>query len=401
MEIHIKGERMAEENTGSKPTIIIVDDSEINRDVLKEIFKDDYTILEADNGKAAIDQVVKSRAFLSAILLDINMPEMDGFDVLVEIGKVKLIDKIPVIMITSDTSTETERKCYEHGVVDVICKPFDSVIVKQKVSRSIELLMSKKRLEDQLGTQTRLLRAQFQQLQKQQKELKKNNAIIVEKICTIVEFRNLESGYHLRRIHDFVSILGKYVMKMYPEYGLTEYQLNIMADASAMHDIGKITIPDTILLKPGRLTRDEFEVIKSHTTRGCDIIRMLADIQDKEYFEYSYDICRHHHEKYDGNGYPDGLKGEEISLAAQLTGLADIYDALISERVYKAAYSMDKAFGMIVNGECGVFNPKIINCFREAKLEMNNAFIKTKMKEAEENKALHGEDDDYDADDDD
>ncbi len=297
MEIQIKGERMAEENTGSKPTIIIVDDSEINRDVLKEIFKDDYTILEADNGKAAIDQVVKSRAFLSAILLDINMPEMDGFDVLVEIGKVKLIDKIPVIMITSDTSTETERKCYEHGVVDVICKPFDSVIVKQKVSRSIELLMSKKRLEDQLGTQTRLLRAQFQQLQKQQKELKKNNAIIVEKICTIVEFRNLESGYHLRRIHDFVSILGKYVMKMYPEYGLTEYQLNIMADASAMHDIGKITIPDTILLKPGRLTRDEFEVIKSHTTRGCDIIRMLADIQDKEYYDYSYDICRHHHEK--------------------------------------------------------------------------------------------------------
>ena len=171
-----------------------------------------------------------------------------------------------------------------------------------------------------------------------------------------------------------------------------------MADASAMHDIGKITVPDTILLKPGRLTRDEFEVMKSHTTRGCDIIRMLSDIQDKDYFEYSYDICRHHHEKYDGNGYPDGLKGEDISIAAQLTGLADVYDALISERVYKAAYSMDKAFGMIVNGECGVFNPKLINCFRQAKLEMNNAFLKTKMKEKEEMKALHGEDDDYDDD---
>lgn len=392
------GDDMAEERTESKTTILIVDDSEINRDVLKEIFKDDYTILEADNGKAAIDMVVKSRAFLAAILLDINMPEMDGFAVLTEIGKVKLLDKIPVIMITSDTSAETERKCYEQGVADVICKPFETLIVKQKVSRSIELLLSKKHLEEQITSQTKLLRAQYQQLQKQQEILKKNNALIVEKICTIVEFRNLESGYHLRRIHDFVSILGRYIMNMYPEYGLTQYQVDVMADASAMHDIGKITVPDTILLKPGRLTRDEFEVMKSHTTRGCDIIRMLSDIQDKDYFEYSYDICRHHHEKYDGNGYPDGLKGEDISIAAQLTGLADVYDALISERVYKAAYSMDKAFGMIVNGECGVFNPKLINCFRQAKLEMNNAFLKTKMKEKEELKALHGEDDDYDDD---
>lgn len=391
---------MAEENTGSKPTILIVDDSEINREVLKEIFKEEYTILEAENGKSAIEMVVKSRTFLTAILLDINMPEMDGFAVLVEIGKVKLVDKIPVIMITSDTSPETERKCYEQGVADVICKPFDAVVVKRKVGRSIEILLAKKRLEDQVDTQTKLLRAQFQQLQKQQEVLKKNNAMIVEKICTIVEFRNLESGYHLRRIHEFVSILGKYVMSYYPEYGLTQHQIEVMADASAMHDIGKITVPDTILLKPGRLTRDEFEVMKSHTTRGCDIIRMLADIQDKEYFEYSYDICRHHHEKYDGNGYPDGLKGEEISIAAQLTGLADVYDALISERVYKAAYSMDKAFGMIVNGECGVFNPKLINCFRQAKLEMNNAFIKTKMKEAEDNRAVNGADDDYDKDDD-
>jgi len=390
---------MAEENAGSKPTILIVDDSEINRDVLKEIFKDDYTILEADNGKTAIEMVVKSRAFLSAILLDINMPEMDGFSVLVEIDKVKLVDKIPVIMITSDTSIETERKCYEHGVVDVICKPFDALIVQKKVSRSIEILMSKRHLEDQVNSQTKLLRAQFQQLQKQQEVLKKNNAMIVEKICTIVEFRNLESGYHLRRIHDFVSILGKYVMNMYPEYSITDHQIEVMASASAMHDIGKITIPDNILLKPGRLTRDEFEVMKSHTTRGCDIIRMLADIQDKEYFEYSYDICRHHHEKFDGNGYPDGLKGDEISMAAQLTGLSDVYDALISERVYKAAYSMDKAFGMIVNGECGVFNPKLINCFREAKLEMNNAYIRTKMQEAEDNKAVNGEDDDYEDDD--
>lgn len=387
---------MADNNTESKQTILIVDDSEINREVLKEIFKDQFTILEADNGKSAMDMIVKSRSFLAAILLDINMPEMDGFAVLSEIAKVNMLDKIPVVMVTSDSSVETERKCYEQGVVDVICKPFDSLIVKTKVGRAIELMGAKKHLENQITEQTKLLRAQFQQLQKQQEILKKNNAMIVEKICTIVEFRNLESGYHLRRIHDFVTILGKHVMDMYPEYGLTDHQLTVIADASAMHDIGKITVPDHILLKPGRLTRDEFEVMKSHTTRGCDIIRMLADIQDKEYFEYSYDICRHHHEKYDGNGYPDGLKGDEISIAAQLTGLADVYDALISERVYKAAYSMDKAFGMIINGESGVFNPKLINCFREAKLEMNNAFLQTKIKEAQDNKAVNGEDDDYD-----
>jgi len=367
-----------------KKTILVVDDSEINREILKTIFENDYNVMEAENGKIAVQKIVQSRTKLAAILLDINMPEMDGFEVLEEIANVNLLDRIPVVMITADSSIETERYCYEKGVTDVIRKPFDTIVVSSKVRKSIALFESKRSLQARVDEQVIVLRKQYEQLQQQQEKLKENNNKIIETICDIVEFRNLESGYHLKRIKYFVQILGKYAMQMYPEYGLTKDKIEIIAHASAMHDIGKISIPDTILLKPGRLTKDEFDVMKSHTTRGCEIINMLVDIQDREYYEASYDICRHHHERYDGGGYPDGLKGEEISIAAQLTSLADVYDALVSERVYKAAYPMDKAFNMIMNGECGAFSPKILEVFKVALLEMNAVYIQTRMSEENE-----------------
>jgi putative two-component system response regulator len=312
------------------------------------------------------------------------MPEMNGFAVLDAIGKMKLLEKIPVIMVTGDSSVETERHCYEKGVTDVVCKPFDSVLVKQRVKRAIQLFDVNNHLQAKVEEQTSVMRAQFEQIKKQRDFMKENNIRMIEIICNIVEFRNMESGYHLKRIREFVRILGKHLMNMYPEIGLTPQRLEVIAQASAMHDIGKITIPDYILLKPGKLTKDEFEVMKSHTTRGCEIIQMLADVQDKEYFETSYDICRHHHEKYDGNGYPDGLKGEEISIAAQLTSVADVFDALISERVYKAAFPIDKACMMIISGECGMFNPKLMEAFRAARMEMATMFIQTKKAEQAE-----------------
>ncbi|WP_026496726.1 HD domain-containing phosphohydrolase [Butyrivibrio sp. WCD3002] len=370
-------------------SILIVDDAEINRGILSEIFKEEYDVLEAENGRKALEIIAAKKDKLAAILLDIVMPEMDGYRLLEKLSEYKIPAKIPVLMITADGSTDAERKCYEKGAADVIHKPFDSMVAKHRVMRSIELYESRRGLEQKVTDQTRVLKKQFMVLKKQEERLRETNARIIDTICTIVEFRNLESGYHLKRIKGFVQILANTAMRNYPEFGLTPHKIEVITNASAMHDIGKITVPDSILLKPGRLTADEFDIMKSHTTRGCEIVKMLADLQDKEYLEVSYDICRHHHEKYDGKGYPDGLKGEEISIAAQLTSLADVYDALVSDRVYKSAFTPSKAYEMIKNGESGIFSTKMLACFDIARPEMEAMVARTKAEE-EANAAAGG-----------
>lgn len=370
-------------------SILIVDDNEINRGILGEIFKDKFTILEAGNGIEAMQVIEKQSDKLSAILLDIVMPEMDGYQVLeAMVKKGNLNESIPVLMITADTSTEAERTSYQKGAADVIHKPFDPVIVDKRVERTVELYNHKKHLETQVDDQTRVLKKQFLYLKKQEERLRNSNEKVIDTIATIVEFRNLESSYHLKRIKGFVRILGLTAMNNFPELGLTPHMLDVITQASAMHDIGKISVPDSILLKPGRLNNEEFELMKSHTTRGCEIIEMLKDIQDKEFYEMCLDICRHHHERYDGGGYPDGLKGEQNSIGAQLTAIADVYDALVSDRVYKSAYPMDKAYDMIKNGECGVFSNKILACFEFARPDMEKLVNDTKaMEEADKRRA--------------
>ncbi|WP_026523493.1 MULTISPECIES: HD domain-containing phosphohydrolase [unclassified Butyrivibrio] len=370
-------------------SILIVDDAEINRGILSEIFKEEYDVLEAENGRKALEIIATKKDKISAILLDIVMPEMDGYRLLEKLSEHKIPARIPVLMITADGSTDAERKCYEKGAADVIHKPFDPMVVKHRVLRAIELYESRRGLEQKVNDQTRVLKKQFMVLKKQEERLRETNARIIDTICTIVEFRNLESGYHLKRIKGFVQILANTAMRNYPEFGLTPHRIEVITTASAMHDIGKITVPDSILLKPGRLTADEFDIMKSHTTRGCEIVKMLADLQDKEYLEVSYDICRHHHEKYDGKGYPDGLKGEEISIAAQLTSLADVYDALVSDRVYKSAFTPSKAYEMIKNGESGIFSTKMLACFDIARPEMEAMVARTKAEE-EANAAAGG-----------
>ncbi|MBQ3796374.1 MAG: response regulator [Butyrivibrio sp.] len=366
-------------------SILVVDDNEINRGILGEIFKESYNIIEAENGVEAIKAMEERGDELAAILLDIVMPEMDGYAVLEAMQeKDNLNDKIPVLMITADTSTEAERTSYQKGAADVIHKPFDPVIVDRRVSRTVELYDHKNNLESQVDDQTRVLKKQFVYLKKQEEKLKYSNERVIDTIATIVEFRSNESSYHLKRIKGFVRILGLAAMNNYPELGLNPHLLDVITQASAMHDIGKISVPDTILLKPGRLTNEEFEVMKSHTTRGSEVIEMIKDVQDKEYYEISLDICRHHHERYDGGGYPDGLKGDECSIAAQLTAIADVYDALVSDRVYKAAFPTDKAYEMIKNGECGVFSPKIMACFEFARTDMEKLVAQTKAAEIAE-----------------
>ncbi len=366
-------------------SILVVDDNEINRGILGEIFRDKYNIIEAGNGVEAIKALDENKGALAAMLLDIVMPEMDGYAVLEAMQeKDNLNDTIPVLMITADTSTEAERTSYQKGAADVIHKPFDPVIVDRRVSRTVELYDHKNNLESQVDDQTRVLKKQFVYLKKQEEKLKYSNERVIDTIATIVEFRSNESSYHLKRIKGFVRILGLAAMNNYPELGLNPHLLDVITLASAMHDIGKISVPDTILLKPGRLSNEEFEVMKSHTTRGSEVIEMIKDVQDKEYYEICLDICRHHHERYDGGGYPDGLKGDESSIAAQLTAIADVYDALVSDRVYKAAFPVDKAYEMIKNGECGVFSPKIMACFEFARVDMEKLVAQTKAAEIAE-----------------
>lgn len=369
--------------------MLIVDDNEINRGILGEIFKGKFNILEAENGLEAMKIIVQRKDKLAAILLDIVMPQMDGYAVLEEMSKKdNLNDSIPVLMITADTSTEAERTSYQKGAADVIHKPFDPVIVDRRVSRTIELYDHKNNLENKIDDQTRVLKKQFVYLKKQEEKLRNSNEKVIDTIATIVEFRSMESSYHLKRIKGFVRILALTVMNNYPEMGLTPHIIDVITQASAMHDIGKISVPDSILLKPGRLSNEEFDVMKSHTTRGSEIIEMLKDVQDKEYYDACLDICRHHHERYDGRGYPDGLKGEENSIGAQLTALADVYDALVSDRVYKSAFPMDKAYEMIKNGECGVFSEKLMACFEFARPDMEKLVLQTKAAEQAEKEAL-------------
>ena len=358
-------------------TLLIIDDTDISRNMLVDMFKGRYNVIQATNGKSGVQMISRNLKELAGILMDIVMPEMDGYQVLDLLQKQKISSRIPVIMVTADNSADAERKCYQKGAADVIHKPFDQTVVGYRVTRAIEFYDQKNDLENKVVEQTKVLRKQFSVLQKQEERLKENNIHIIDVVCSMVEFRDLESGNHLKRIKGFTRILAETIMRNYPEYGLNPHRIDVITQASAMHDIGKITVPDSILLKPGRLTPDEFDIMKSHTTRGCELVKMLADIQDKEYYETSYDICRHHHEKYDGRGYPDGLKGESISIASQIVSLADVYDALVSERVYKAAIPPDKAYEMIRNGEAGIFSTKMLAAFEISRMEMESFAART------------------------
>ncbi|MCD2493001.1 diguanylate cyclase [Lacrimispora sp. NSJ-141] len=343
----------------SSGMILIVDDSELNRAILKEIFYNEYSIEEAENGRAAIEIIENSKTLPEALLLDIVMPELDGFGVLEQLSEKGLIKSIPVFLITSDTSSEVAVQGYESGVVDVINKPIvDPVIVRKRVNNAIELYRSRNHLAS-------LVDEQVKTIKKQAERLRFTNVTIIDMLSSVIEFRSGESGQHVRRIRRATKIMLEWFGRSYPEYELTPEKIEVISNASAMHDIGKISIPDYILNKPGRLTADEFEIMKKHTLYGCEILQSIPFFHDEEIFEYCYEICRHHHERWDGRGYPDRLRGEDISIWAQVVSMADVYDALVSERCYKKAYPHKTAVKMVMGGECGAFNPRLLQCFSE------------------------------------
>lgn len=358
-------------NGMNRQQILIVDDEEINRAVLNEMFKDEYDTIEAENGQDAIAQIENNQD-IALILLDIVMPVMDGFEVLQYMKSHDLLEEIPVILITSEAAKDSEDQAYSYGVADVMHKPFYPHIVKRRSKNIIELYQNKHNMEVRLKEQKETIMAQ-------EKKIQESNEFMIDALSSVVEFRSSETGEHIRRIKYFTRIMLKYLMKYYPKYGITPEQIDEIARASALHDIGKIGIPDAILLKPGRLTPEEFEIMKTHTTIGCDILERFKENQTSEFYSYCYDICRYHHERWDGNGYPDHLAGDEIPISAQIVAVADVYDALVSHRVYKSAYANNDAYEMIMNGECGQFSPDVLECFELAKVDFFNIVEVIKM----------------------
>ncbi len=350
--------------------VLIVDDIELNREILTEILEDEYEVLEAGNGEEGIALLEKHKDEIAVMLLDLLMPKVDGFAVLEVMKQKDLLQSIPVLVISGEDSVKVEKRCFECGVRDFIRKPFDNTLVKKRVNNVTELYLYKSKLEKQIDHQTETLRKQYKLLLLQAEKLKKSNETIIDVLGEVVEHRNLESGEHIKRVKSYTGILAGELMRRYPEYGLTEEEIRIIVSASALHDVGKITIPDSILLKPAKLTTEEFEYIKSHTIRGCEILESIKGVWDEKYAKKDWEICRYHHERYDGKGYPEGLVGEEIPVSAQIVAVADVYDALVSERVYKSAYTPEQAYYMIMNGECGMFSPKLMECFRAVRKEM-------------------------------
>lgn len=330
--------------------ILIVDDIEINRSVLAEVFKDEYITVEAVDGVEALE-IINTDVNISAILLDLVMPRMNGLEVLMDMNKTGKISHIPVFLITAEDSKAMLIEGYNLGAIDVITKPFMTNFLKHRVNNVVELYKHRNELESIVEEQV--------------DHFKKLNQSMIEGLASVIEFRDCESGEHVRRICGLTRLLLTKVSDMYEEYRLPKEEIEKIATSSVLHDIGKIAIPDKILNKPGKLTPEEFEIMKEHTTKGCEILSRMPEVMDDKTYNYSYDICRHHHERWDGKGYPDGLCGDEISIWAQVVSVADVYDALASQRVYKDAYSSDTSIKMIMNGECGTFNPKVLKAFEE------------------------------------
>jgi putative two-component system response regulator len=357
-----------------KDTILIADDAELNREMIKFIFEEQYAIVEAVDGQDAIDKIRVNSEKLCIIFLDLMMPKKSGLDVLQYMKHNGYINEIPVIMITGESTDESDEKAYEYGASDIIYKPFAPNVVMRRAKNLMELYEHRISIEVELENRTK-------ELVESQRKLEQNNEFLINALSSVVEFRSLESGEHINRVRYFTKLFLKYIMQFYPKYGITEKQAQLIVSASALHDIGKIAIPDSILLKPGRLTASEFEEMKKHTIYGCEILDKFKQ-EDNEFFRYCYDICRYHHERYDGNGYPDKLKGNQIPIWAQVVSIVDVFDALVSKRVYKQAYPVQEAEAMIMRGECGVFSPDLLDCFKLAKQELRHA-IETEISYAD------------------
>ena len=339
-----------------KTQILLVDDSKMNRMLLREILGDGYNILEAENGQECLETLRAEAGNIALVLLDINMPGMDGFEVLKAMNANHTIEDIPVIMISSEDSDAAIRRSYELGASDYVNRPFDARIVYRRVTNTIKLYAKQRRLVQMVSDQIRAR--------------ENNTDMLVGVLSHIVEFRNGESGAHVRHIRIITERLLHRLLEISSNYSITAEQQDLIPLASALHDIGKIGIDEKVLNKPGKLTPEEFKVIQTHSMLGAKMLHDLDGFAEQPLLQTAYEIARWHHERWDGRGYPDGLKRDEIPISAQLVSLADVYDALTSERCYKKAFSHEKAVQMILNGECGAFNPLLLQCLTDIQADL-------------------------------
>ena len=334
-----------------KYKILIADDSEMNRAILIEMLGEEYAFFEAENGVRAVELLEQFGTEISLVLLDIVMPDLDGFGVLQVMNQNHWIEDIPVIMISAESGSSHVERAYKLGVTDFVGRPFDAMIVHRRVVNTILLYAKQKKLIGLVASQIY--------------EKEQTSTLMIDILSHIVEFRNGESGLHVLHVRMLTDLLLRHLLQKTDRYALTRQDIALISTASALHDIGKIAIPDEIINKPGRLTDEEFAIMKTHSSIGADMLTNLPIHKDEPLVRVAYDICRWHHERYDGRGYPDGLKGDEIPISAQIVALADVYDALTSARVYKPPYSHERAVEMILNGECGAFNPLLLSCLAE------------------------------------
>ena len=349
-----------------KNALLIVDDEELNRAILANIFQTDYDMLEAEDGQQALELIEGTSRPLSAILLDVVMPRLDGIQLLRILNERRLTSVVPVFLITADPGGDTMQKAYDLGVMDVIAKPVVPFVVRRRVQSVVELFAARRLLGAEVERQR-------DQLLFQAEQLAEMSMGMVEALSTAIEFSSDESGEHVRRIHDITCmLLGETPLGD----GLSDSEIRLIGMGAVTHDVGKISIPDAILNKKGRLTPDEYELMKTHTTQGAQLLSHIPQMREHSAYRYAYDIALHHHERWDGGGYPEGLKGDEISMWTQVVSLIDVYDALVSERCYKKPIPFDRATEMILDGECGVFNPRMLEYFRKAEPWMRQLYKK-------------------------
>ena len=342
----------------NRQKILIVDDSELNREMLKAILGEEYDYAEAEDGAQAI-LMLQQDMNIDLLLLDINMPKIDGFGVLERLNQFRWIEELPVIMIYATEDRAVIERCYSLGITDYIRRPFDSFIVQRRVKNTLTLYANQKRLMGMVSDQI------YQN--------EKDSHVMIGILSHIVEFRNSESAQHVLQVQTVTEMLLRKLTEKTDVYGLTEDKIRLITTASALHDIGKISIPENILNKAGALTPEEFNIIRTHPAIGASMLEGLTQYRDEPLVKVAIEICRWHHERWDGGGYPDGLLGEQIPISAQVVALADVFDALTSDRCYKKAYTHDTAITMILNGECGAFNPMLLDCLQEISMRLRSA----------------------------
>lgn len=356
------------QSEGQRKKILIADDSEINRAILGDILEEKFEILEAADGVEAVAMLEKYGEDISVVLLDIVMPRMDGFEVLTVMAQREWIEEIPVIVISSESGNTQIERAFDLGVTDFITRPFDRLLVFRRVINTVILYSKQKRLLDLVIDQIG--------------EKERHDQMMVDILSHIVEFRNGKSSRHVINVRTFTEVMLRQLLRMTNRYVLSQTDISLICTASALHDIGKIAIDEKILNKPGRLTAEEFEKMKQHSVIGAEMLKGLPAYQDTKLIKTAYEICRWHHERYDGRGYPDGLKGDAIPISAQIVALADVYDALTSDRCYKKAISHPKAIQMILNGECGAFNPLLMDCLKQVESTLSLEFGRVQTNES-------------------